>query len=378
MAQAYTPGLMVASRTAWTCRRVLPIAGTVLVQVGDQVSAEQVVAETATPGDAVPVNLAKLLGISAAQVPSTLLIRTGQVVSQNELLARSSGMWGWFSSEARSPATGTLETVSSVTGMAILRGPSRKVQIKAYLSGRVTEVLPDLGVVISAEAAVIQGIFGIGGEAYGPIRLACRSPEEDLTAEKLLPEHAGAIVVGGRRMTKAAVDRARSLGVSALISGGIDDQDLREILGYDLGVAVTGLEKLGLSLIITEGFGEIAMARRTFELLSKQAGATAAVNGTTQIRAGVMRPEILIPLTPDRASGVAESAAMSGALEPGASIRVIREPHFGELGVVTELPPQPQVLASESKARVVQVQLAGGERVYVPRANVELIEGVTA
>ena len=31
------------------------------------------------------------------------------------------------------------------------------------------------------------------------------------------------------------------------------------MLGYDLGVAVTGSEKLGLTLIITEGFGEIAM-----------------------------------------------------------------------------------------------------------------------
>ena len=60
------------------------------------------------------------------------------------------------------------------------------------------------------------------------------------------------------------------VGAAALVSGGIDDQDLKEILGYDLGVAVTGSEKIGLTLIVTEGFGEIAMAERTFRLLASR------------------------------------------------------------------------------------------------------------
>ena len=97
----------------------------------------------------------------------------------------------------------------------------------------------------------------------------------------------GAIVVGGGRMDGEAIRKAVSVGVSALVSGGIDDQDLKETLGYDLGVAVTGSEKIGLTLIVTEGFGDIAMAERTFRLLASRAGAPAAVNGATQIRAGV-------------------------------------------------------------------------------------------
>lgn len=38
-----------------------------------------------------------------------------------------------------------------------------------------------------------------------------------------------------------------------------------------------------------------------------------------------------------------------------------------------DLPTQPQVLGSGSKARVLEVACASGERVTVPRANVELI-----
>jgi len=41
---------------------------------------------------------------------------------------------------------------------------------------------------------------------------------------------------------------------------------------------------------------------------------------------------------------------------------------------VAALPPEPQALDSGSKARVLEVALDAGERVVVPRANVELIE----
>ncbi|OYW12083.1 MAG: hypothetical protein B7Z55_18600 [Planctomycetales bacterium 12-60-4] len=228
---------------------------------------------------------------------------------------------------------------------------------------------------MSAPAAVVQGIFGIGGEAYGKLQSVCTTPEQDLTDDRLSPAHCGAIVVGGRRITKSAFDKARALGVSALVSGGIDDQDLREILGYDLGVAVTGSEKLGITVVITEGFGDIAMARRTFDLLTRLQGSAAAVNGTTQIRAGVLRPEIVIPVSAEAAT--TPTPVVAGVLEIGAPVRVIREPYFGELGTVHGMPAEPQVLESQSKARVVTVQLARGETVSVPRANVELIEGAT-
>jgi hypothetical protein len=54
---------------------------------------------------------------------------------------------------------------------------------------------------------------------------------------------------------------------------------------------------------------------------------------------------------------------------------VIRDPHFGVIGTVTALPEQPAVLGSGSKARVLEVAAAGGQRLTVPRANVELIDG---
>lgn len=375
MAQAYTPGLMVSAGCRWRCRRLLPIAGEVLVKTGDVVQARDIVAQTFMPGDALPVNLARRLGVSAAELPGSMLKQVGETVSEKESLARTKGFFGLFRSEFPSPVKGTVESISKVTGQVVLRGNPIAVQVLAYLTGTVVEIIPTEGVVVESDVALIQGIFGIGGEAFGTIRPVSNSPDDDLTADVILPEHRNCILVGGRRIRGDAVQRAIEVGVSAIVAGGIDDHDLRQILGYDLGVAVTGTEKIGTTIIVTEGFGEIAMARRTFALLSSHAGRDASVNGATQIRAGVMRPEIVIPLPESLPKSKHDTGRMMGSMEIGAAIRVIREPNFGALGSVVRLPHEQVLLASESMARVVGVKLADGTDVVVPRANVELIEG---
>ena len=68
-------------------------------------------------------------------------------------------------------------------------------------------------------------------------------------------------------ITQDIIERARQLGAIGLVGGGLRDQDLRALLGYDLGVAITGDEDIGLTVIVTEGFGEIAIANKTFDIL---------------------------------------------------------------------------------------------------------------
>lgn len=375
MSQAYAPGLKVSRRITHRVRRSLPISGEVLVAAGQQVAARDIVARTYMPGDITPLNVANLLVMSPGDVPSCLLKREGERVEVGDVLARTKGLFGLFKAECRSPAAGTIESISNVTGQVMLRGEPLTVQVDAFLAGKVFEVIPASGVQIEADVTLIQGIFGIGGEAFGPIRMACREHGEELSAGLIVPDMRGAVVVGGARVTAGALARAVELGASAIVTGGIDDQDLRDFLGYDLGVAITGSEKTGITLIITEGFGEIATAERTFKLLAERAGCDAAVNGATQIRAGVMRPEVLIPWPTVQPDATSPDRPISGRLELGAAVRIIRDPYFGMLGSVQSLPAEPRVLASGSQARVLEVRLEDGSVVVVPRANVELIEG---
>lgn len=387
MASAYTPGLQLSERFRYRARRLLPIAGEVMVEVGERVEAQQVVARAELPGDVIPINLANQLSLSPSDVPGSVAAvgrGVGDRISVGDLLARTNGLFGFFKAEYTSRTAGVIETISHVTGQLILRGESIPVERRAYVTGIVTEVLPEQGVVVEADVTFLQGIFGIGGEAYGPLVFACSSFDQELRPEHILPSMQGAIVVGGARMTGAAVHKAIETGVAALISGGMDDEDLKEILGYDLGVAITGSERIGTTLIITEGFGEIAMAERTFDLLRSRAGAEAAVNGATQIRAGVMRPEVVIPLSdavgPAASEGIVEkagAAAGGGFLQEGTPVRIIRDPYFGRIGTIAALPAEPQILESGSKARVLEVACSSGETLTVPRANVEIVGGST-
>jgi hypothetical protein len=373
---AYTPGLKVVEAMRYVARRLLPIPGTVLVAPGDVVDARQVVAETFMPGDITPLNLAKLLSMPPADVPECMLKKEGDRVDAGEALARTKGIFGKFRTEYKSDTEGTIESISGVTGQVIVRGAPLPVQVKAYLTGRVAEVFPGEGCAIEADVTFVQGIFGIGGETYGPIRMACKQHDQELTEDLIAADMTGCVVIGGARVTVQAIEKARKVGAVAVIAGGIDDADLEAFLGYNLGVAITGSERVGLSVVITEGFGDIAMARRSFDLLASREGDDAAVNGTTQIRAGVMRPEIVVPLKADFRGAAA--AVVEGRLAVGAPVRVIRDPYFGQIGRVTSLPPEPRTLQSGSKARVLEVTFDSGEGVIIPRANVELIEGAGA
>jgi len=260
-----------------------------------------------------------------------------------------------------------------VSGQLILREPPIPVEVNAYVRGVVSDVLPGEGVVIETVGAFLQGIFGVGGETHGELAIVTSGPEEELTEARLEPAHRGKVVVGGARVSYATLMRAKDLGVAAVVAGGLDDRDLRQLLGKDLGVAITGSEELGFTLVLTEGFGRIPMAGRTWRLLEAHRGERASVSGATQIRAGVMRPEIIIPR---ENAGAASETDLSTGLEIGSLLRVIREPHFGRIGRVVELPSELRALETESSARVLIVEFADDSaRAVIPRANVELIAG---
>ncbi len=255
-----------------------------------------------------------------------------------------------------------------------MREPPIPVEVDAYVRGQVAEVLPAEGVVVETRAAFVQGIFGVGGETVGALHPAVSGPDAVLEPSALDESCRGRVVVGGAYASHAALERGIQLGVAAVVVGGFDDRDLRALLGRDLGVAITGQEEIGLTLILTEGFGRMRMADRTWALLASHAGREASVSGATQIRAGVMRPEIVIPLD---GGGGAQGAAGGehGGLVVGSLLRVIRAPRFGRIGRAVQLPPELRPLETEASVRVVEVEFLDDKtRAWVPRANVELIE----
>jgi hypothetical protein len=374
MAHAYTPGLKVTENLLVRKHRILPLKGEVVVKVGDRLNPSDVVARTHLPGNVVPLNVANKLGVPPEDLPMVMLKKEGDPIKEGEQIALKKSFIKWFSSAASATINGTIESVSSITGQVLQRGEPIPVEVTSYVKGTVAEVVENEGVVMETYASFVQGIFGIGGETFGDVRIAVADNATILEDNLITDDMKDKVVVGGSMVTAAALKKAISMGVRGIVVGGFDDKDLRDFLGYDIGVAITGNEDVGITLVVTEGFGQISMAQKTFDLLKRHEGEMACINGATQIRAGVIRPEVVIPTEIDKklanlaASGV-------GGLATGSPIRVIRHPYFGYLGTVTDLPAPLHVLESESKARVLKVQFDDGSEVVVPRANVEMIEG---
>ena len=369
MSRSYTPGLKVLASTKVLKTRLLPMKGQVHYKVGDTIESNDIVASTKIPGNVHMVNVSKQLNIEPENIKDCMLIKLDDKVKKNQIIAENKGVFGFFKSQLRSPIDGFLENISDVTGQIIISEPPKPVEVSAYTSGTIKEVISEEGVVIETNATLIQGILGVGGENRGELIVLTDSPDQILESSMIKKEHKGKIIVGGSFLSLDAFYKAKKYDVAGIVTGGFSYKNLSTLLGYSLGVAITGSENIGPSIIITEGFGKISMAEKTYELLKIKNNKIASIDGSTQIRAGVIRPEILIP-NEDK-NNVGEDIQM--IISEGSQVRVIREPYFGMVGIVRNLPPELKKMDSETLVRVATVEFENGNKKEIPRANLEMI-----
>ncbi|HOX08580.1 MAG TPA: hypothetical protein PK280_19450, partial [Planctomycetota bacterium] len=272
MGSAYTPGLAVSARAVVDKVRRLPIKGQVLVQVGQTVSPEDPVARAELAGDVETVRIAEALGLEPSELGDKLRVKPGDRVEENQLLAEARFLFGLMKSEARATTSGTVDFFSAVTGHMGIRKPPIPIEVKAYIRGRVKEVLAGEGVIIETTGALVQGIFGVGPERVGRISVVAKRPDEELTEGAIPPDCRGLVLVGGSSVSLQVLRLAASRGAVGMVVGGIQDAALTEYVGRRIGVAVTGQENVPTTLVLTEGFGSMPMAARTFELFLSLAG----------------------------------------------------------------------------------------------------------
>ena len=370
MGNAFTPGLLVTPRTTIRKVRKLPIGGSAAVSIGQAVASDSIVGSAEHQGNLVVVRASDILEIDPAKISAVLNCREGDIVREGQLLGEIKHLFGLIRNQCVSSVHGYIESISEKTGHISIREPATLIEVKAYITGEVVET-NQTEVVIETVAGVVQGIFGLGGERTAPIAIVAGNA--DIEAGDITADLADCLLVGGLSISAEAVTRAVESGVAGIVVGSIEHKVLDYILGEPIGVAITGQEDIGFTLIVTEGFGKLSMAARTFALLQSYHGRQASFNGTTQIRAGVVRPEVIIPQSAVPDSDGLASLAMAKELAIGSRIRIIRAPYFGILANVTALPEQPVALETETELRVLQAECDDGRIVTVPRANVEII-----
>jgi len=298
----------------------------------------------------------------------------GDEVKQGQILAASPATMGWDCCYA--PMSGIVEKICTRTGTISIVRPVRCTEVDAYITGEITAVIPGEGVEVSGAVAYAEGVFGLGGENHGPL-VRCTGPGRTLEAADILPSHEGCVLFGGGLLSLEAMKKARELKVSGLISGGINQRDVVRLLGREVAVGLIVDEGLDLTVVITGGFGPMSMSPRAYQLFCEYEGATVSVNGRTQVRAGTIRPEVILPLggpvSPDLPDADLQVARSGGALAPGTTVRIIRRSHFGQYGQVVAVSSRPRSLETEVSLYAVDVELADGTVVTVAENNVEAV-----
>lgn len=354
--------------------RRLPVRGEILVKKGERVLPTTTIARTIVAGRSESINLMRKDGTSLYE---NLTKEIGERVKRGDIIA-SRKIKGFFGRTEEDKCVSSINGVIDfvihnppIISMVVIRERIR-LEVKAFTPGYVTEIVEN-GAIVETLATHIQGIFGVGGETYGELNVI---NDYELTSEDIDDDCSGKILVGRGVVTIEALRKARKIGVKGIIVGGIDRIDLDKLLGYELGVAITGYENLGFTLIITEGFGKVRMLYETLSLLKRSNGRFACISGATQVRSGVVRPEIIIPKTEFSLDQLKKTSQkrkfIIKKLKLGTTIRVIQEPYF-ELGKVVSLPIELYKLKTETWARVLDVELHDGRTIKIPRTNVEIL-----
>lgn len=353
---AYYPSdVRVMPLTMIQCERRLPATGEVLVRQGQRVEPTQVVARTHQAQDFRILDIAHKLRVPRTQVNRFVVKKAGDTVEANEPIAVRKGILRRI---VRAPVQGKIVAIGN--GRVLLEVTTAPIELQAFLKGNVASVLPGTGVIVEAPGALVQGAWGCGGETLGVLRVVAEKPDEPLRAKAIDVACHGAIVIGGGWIDASALAQAQQLQVRGLIAGSMD------------GELRPQAEALPFVTILTEGFGRVPMAEPIFQLLHSQTGREASVSAETRARFGATRPQIMVPLpTESRPSPPPPPGA---PLTVGATVRVVRPPYLGAVGVVSALPERSQRFDTGARLPGAEIDL-GGEtgRVFVPYVNLELV-----
>jgi len=336
--------------------RTLRTRGDVLVAMGVRVGALDVVARADTAGHVRPVPVGRYLRVPEVAVAKYMRKKPGDEIRSRDIIASKPEFLGMLQRVYRAPSAGRIAALhGSWLALDLAETP---FELKALYRGSVVNVMPRLGVVIEAVGAVVQGVWGAGGEGYGILKKMVDSPSATLAEDKIDVVSRGAILLAGAGITEEAVRRAAHERVAGVIVGGLAPL-LRELVA-----------SLGLPTLVTDGLGECAMSAPIWELLISHNGEEASINTSSGERAAG-RPEVFIPVMTPGGGGTALPPPTLAA-QVGARVRVSSASRGSGIGKIVEVPQSPRALESGVLAWGAEVALDAGERIFVPWENLEL------
>lgn len=360
--------------------RSLPGRGKIAISVGQEVSPPEIIGSSTTAAGFRNFNLSKMLEVSPAEVRRYLQRPIGQRIYKGELLAYKPG--GFFKTKKiiTAPTDGMLESIEDKTGLLRMSFLPRQRDLPAAVYGIVDKISEERGqIVIKTQATHIFGLFGTGLIRGGILRIL--GGRGDLISQSQISyDMDEQIVVAGGLIYGDAISFAVSVGINGIITGGINAADYRAMAGGRLIFPRSMGGDIGLSLLVTEGFGSIPIGQDVYDALVKHNGKFAILDGnraklllpsyksdcikkirTTQL------PPIYDNLLPEPLVDIEAEE-----LQVGQKVRIIGSPYMGEQGNIVSIDNTSTLLQSGISTILVTVE-ARIRKIKVPYSNIEII-----
>ena len=209
------------------------------------------------------VEAAKELGVEPSKLGPYLRVNAGDEVDRGQWLAANLREGGL--KFVASPVRGKVNRIDKHFGIVLIEPLLEELEVRAWLPGVVQEV-SEHGCVVSCQGTTISGVWGSGGEVSG----------------NLQSEIAPGMVVVRDFADAATLARTRERGAAGLICAGVNLQEVIEPYPP-------------FTIVVLEGFGEQRLPEDVRGILAGHEGRLALLDGTTQLRVGVRRPQIILP-----------------------------------------------------------------------------------
>ncbi len=233
----------------------------------------------------------EITGLKGRRLGRMLKVKLDDFVEKGQNLVKPAGSTP--TSSAKAPLAGLITEIDLKKGRVYISRRFRTVEIKAGFHGVISRV-QGTSITIESRGIRVFGICGLGGESSGELHVAAKSNETQIRADGISRYQQGKILVSGSFIGIDALLRAKEVGAAGIITGGADHLELSDFLGKEFSITATGHEELPFPIIITEGFGENPMNDDMFKFFEQNNGKPVYINGKTHIRAGVIRPEIIV------------------------------------------------------------------------------------
>ncbi len=330
--------------------------GIVTIQEGKRVDIKDVVAQGVLPSQHRIVDVAAELGLrSRAETEKLMLVQVGDTVDEVQPIAGKSASRG---KRVFSPIRGIIAHMDN--GRVLIQEEPRIIDLEAGVRGRVTQIVPGRGVIIETTGAQIQGVWGNDRRAIAVLRLEPDEGIESIFQDQLDMRYLGAVVVTRRALKELTLSIAQEQGIAGIIAPGMDDSLRQKVLASETPV------------MLTEGFGDLRISRAVQTVLTEFEGQQVTLDAYQPRGWDSRRPEVIVNTTGRKEDNPARPNIML-TLRAGSTIRVTRDPYLGQTGRVMDLPKAPVMIENGLRVACATVELAGGETINVPLANLEVL-----